>query len=52
MAQYDFEKVKELNNSSSLLNPLGTILYGTNIAPGSSGYEKRLKLEIYYTKPN
>lgn len=38
--------------AASLLNPLGTILYGTNIAPGSSGYEKRLKLEIYYTKPN
>lgn len=38
--------------ASSLLNPLGTILYGNNIAPQSPDYKKRLKLEIYYTKPN
>jgi hypothetical protein len=34
---------------ASVLNPLGTILYGSNSAvPG----DKKLKLEIYYTKPN
>ena len=38
--------------AASLLNPLGTILYGNNISPASSNYAKRLKLEIYYTKPN
>lgn len=38
--------------AASLLNPLGTILYGTNIEPQNSDYKKRLKLEIYYTKPN
>ena len=38
--------------AASLINPLGTILYGTNIAPESKDYKKRLKLEIYYTKPN
>lgn len=38
--------------ASSLFNPLGTILYGNNIAPGTADYRKRLKLEIYYTKPN
>lgn len=38
--------------AASLYNPLGTILYGNNIAPGSANYAKRLKLEIYYTKPN
>lgn len=38
--------------ASSLFNPLGTILYGNNIAPGTANYHKRLKLEIYYTKPN
>lgn len=38
--------------AASLLNPLGTILYGTNIEPQSADYKKRLKLEIYYTKPN
>lgn len=38
--------------AASLLNPLGTILYGNNIAPNSPDYKKRLKLEIYYTKPN
>ena len=34
---------------ASVMNPLGTILYG-----GTSGVEdkKKLKLEIYYTKPN
>ncbi|MCF6131746.1 DUF4270 domain-containing protein [Flavobacterium wongokense] len=36
----------------SVLNQLGTILYGTNIpqAPGEA-WKRRLKLEIYYTKP-
>ena len=36
----------------SVLNPLGTILYGTNIPVGNTDYDKKLKLEIYYTKPN
>jgi hypothetical protein len=38
--------------SMSVLSQLGTILYGTNIpqAPGEP-YKRRLKLEIYYTKP-
>lgn len=38
--------------AASSFNPLGTILYGTNIAPQSADFAKRLKLEIYYTKPN
>lgn len=38
--------------SMSVLNQLGTILYGTNIPFGDADYDKRLKLEIYYTKPN
>jgi hypothetical protein len=33
---------------SSVMSPLGTILHGSNSTNGS----KRLKLEIYYTKPN
>lgn len=34
---------------ASVMNPLGTILYGSkSTVPG----DKRLKLEIYYTKPN
>lgn len=33
---------------SSVISPVGTILYGSN----SSDESKRLKLEIYYTKPN
>ncbi|MBY0487560.1 MAG: DUF4270 domain-containing protein [Flavobacteriaceae bacterium] len=36
----------------SVVNPLGTILYGSNIPVGNINYDKRLKLEIYYTKPN
>lgn len=34
---------------ASVMNPLGTILYGTN---SDVPADKRLKLEIYYTKPN
>lgn len=34
---------------ASVMNPLGTILYGGNSTVPDS---KRLKLEIYYTKPN
>ena len=33
---------------ASVINPLGTILYGAQ----SSDPDKKLKLEIYYTKPN
>lgn len=35
---------------SSVMNPLGTLLYGTNVASGDE--DKKMKLEIYYTKPN
>ena len=34
---------------SSVTNPFGTILYGSSLAVPE---DKRLKLEIYYTKPN
>jgi len=34
---------------SSVLSPLGTVLYGSNPAIPA---DKRLKLQIYYTKPN
>ena len=37
---------------SSVINPLGTVLFGNNIPVGDPNYAKRLKLEIYYTKPN
>jgi hypothetical protein len=43
---------------ASVFSPLGTILYGTIPAPIDNNpisvkeYAKRLKLEIYYTKPN
>lgn len=36
----------------SVANPLGTILYGSNIPVGDSDYNKRVKLEIFYTKPD
>lgn len=35
---------------SSVMSPLGTVLFGS--APVPSNENKRLKLEIYYTKPN
>ena len=37
---------------ASVMNPLGTVLFGTNIAPGDINEAKKLKLEIYFTKPN
>ncbi|WP_294819933.1 DUF4270 domain-containing protein [uncultured Flavobacterium sp.] len=37
---------------SSVMQPFGTILFGTNIPLGDPNYNKRLKLEIFYTKPN
>jgi len=39
---------------TSVMNPLGTILYGGKKggSPDSEQEKKRLKLEVYYTKPN
>ena len=37
---------------SNVINPLGTVLFGNNIPVGDPNYAKRLKLEIFYTKPN
>lgn len=37
---------------AAVMSPLGTILYGSNIPENDENYAKRLKLEIYYTKPN
>jgi hypothetical protein len=37
---------------ASVMNPLGTIVFGNNIPSDNANYAKRLKFEIYYTKPN
>jgi len=37
--------------SAAVYNPLGTVLFGNNIPATDPNYAKRLKLEIYYTKP-
>ncbi|QKJ62155.1 DUF4270 domain-containing protein [Flavobacterium sp. M31R6] len=37
---------------ASVMNPLGTIVFGNNIPTDDKDYNKRLKFEIYYTKPN
>lgn len=37
---------------ASVMNPLGTIIFGNNIPTDDKDYSKRLKFEIYYTKPN
>lgn len=37
---------------ASVMNPLGTVLFGSNIPQSDTNYDKRLKFEIYYTKPN
>ncbi len=50
-----FSKLRTANSTTaaapnmSVLSPLGTVLYGTNLAAPA---DKRLKLEIYYTKPD
>jgi hypothetical protein len=38
--------------SMSVANPLGTILYGSNMPTSDPNYDKRLQLEIVYTKPD
>lgn len=38
--------------ASAVMYQLGTILYGSNVPFSDPNYDKRLKLEIYYTKPN
>ncbi|MBW4361129.1 DUF4270 domain-containing protein [Flavobacterium taihuense] len=37
---------------ASVMSPLGTIVFGNNIPTDDLNYDKRLKFEIYYTKPN
>ena len=37
---------------ASFINPLGTILYGSNIPVTDPNYDKRIKFQIYYTKPD
>lgn len=37
---------------ASVMNPLGTIVFGNNIPSNSADYDKRVKFEIYYTKAN
>ncbi|KFF07588.1 DUF4270 domain-containing protein [Flavobacterium reichenbachii] len=48
-------KLKNTNISeaprASVMNPLGTILYGSK-ASANVPEDKRLRLEVYYTKPN
>ena len=38
--------------TASVMNPLGTVLFGSNIPEGDDNYAKRVKLQIYYTKLN
>jgi hypothetical protein len=35
---------------ANAMNPFGVVLYGPNIPAGDPNYDKRLRLEIYYTK--
>lgn len=37
---------------SSVMHPFGTVLYGNNIPETDPDYNKRLRLEIFYTKPD
>lgn len=46
----DYENKNKKTTIATATNPLGTVLYGSN--PLNTPEDKRLKLEIYYTKPN
>jgi len=37
--------------TAAVMHEFGTVLYGNNIPEGDPNYDKRLKLEIFYTKP-
>lgn len=50
--EHTANKNVKLAPTMSIANPFGTILWGTNIPEGNPGYDKRLKFEIFYTKPN
>lgn len=58
IATIGLSKLRTPNSNSksaptmSVMSPLGTILHGTNIPFGDPDFAKKLKLEIYYTKPN
>lgn len=55
IGESNFSKLKTANNftskmpKASVMNPLGTVLYGSH---PSVPADKRVKLQIYYTKPN
>ena len=55
IAESSFSKLRTANGltskvpKASVMNPLGTVLYGSH---SSVPLDKRLKLQIYYTKPN
>ncbi|APQ17090.1 DUF4270 domain-containing protein [Maribacter hydrothermalis] len=38
--------------TTSILTPLSTVLYGSNIEAVDPNFDKKLRLEIFYTKPN
>jgi len=37
--------------TASVMHEFGTVLYGNNLPESDPNYDKRLKLEIFYTKP-
>ena len=37
--------------TASVMHEFGTVLYGNNLPVGDPNYDKRLRLEIFYTKP-
>ena len=37
--------------TAAVMNEFGTVLYGNNLPESDPNYDKRLKLEVFYTKP-
>jgi hypothetical protein len=56
--KFGFYALKDKNGKplfapmASVMNPLGAIVFGNNLPTDDKDYAKRLKFEIYYTKPN
>ena len=47
-----YSKEVKFMPAMSVTSPLGTVLWGSNIPSTDANYDKRLRLEIFYTKPD
>lgn len=50
IANAQLENEENTIPTTSRISPLGTVLYGSNLQSSDPNFDKRLKLEIFYTK--